>query len=118
MRARLALAILVLLVGFPVQAQKAPPPTAPAQAAKPAATPAPAPSLAPTVTTPIPYGIPPAPPRSPLPGAAADAAQAQCSAACSRTYYQCLAGDNADLCSGDWAQCRVRCGNTARRAGG
>lgn len=58
------------------------------------------------------------PPLSPLPSSAADAANAQCSSACGRAYYMCLAGDNADLCSGDWAQCKVRCGNTARRSGG
>jgi hypothetical protein len=58
------------------------------------------------------------PPASPLPNSAADAANAQCSSACSRTYYMCLAGDNADLCSGDWAQCKVRCGTTTRRLGG
>jgi hypothetical protein len=64
---------------------------------------------------PPPMAGPSLPPRSPLPGAAAADAQAQCSAQCSRTYYTCLAGDNADACSADWAQCRVSCGNAARR---
>jgi hypothetical protein len=62
--------------------------------------------------------VPALPPRSSLPNSAADAAGAQCSAQCSRTYYACLAGENPQFCSGDWAQCRVSCGNAARRSAG
>jgi hypothetical protein len=106
MRRLTVLVALALAAAVAAQAQPASPPKIPpAQAAKPAPV-APAP----------PMGVTP-PSRSLLPNSAADDAQAQCSATCSRTYYMCLTGDNADLCSGEWAQCRVRCGNTARRSG-
>lgn len=110
MRRLATVAALALLTAFSAQAQPAPPPKVPpAQPAKPA--PAPVPVL-PS------YVGPAVAPRSPLPNSAADDASAQCSATCGRAYYQCLAGDNADLCSGDWAQCRARCGAIARRSGG
>ncbi len=110
MRRLATLAALALLFAAGAHAQPARAPQIPAAKA--------APKPAPIPATPAPYVGPSLPPRSPLPNSAADAAQAQCSATCSRAYYACLAGDNADLCSGDWAQCRVRCGNTARRSGG
>lgn len=110
MRGLVVLAAL-MLAATPALAQRPAPPVIPPKAApKPPPKPAPVPTLAPSV------GVS-APPRSPLPNAAADAANAQCAATCSRTYYLCLAGDAADLCAGDWAQCKVRCGNTARRLG-
>lgn len=94
------------MLAAPALAQQTPAPKAAPSAA--ASTPLPAP--------PPPFIGPSLPPRSPLPNSAADAAGAQCSAQCSRTYYACLAGDNPEFCSGDWAQCRVSCGSAARRS--
>jgi len=104
---RLALLAALAILASPAVAQQTPP--------------TPAPKAAPRVAVPAPLTAPPfagpsLPPRSALPNSAADAAGAQCSAQCSRTYYACLAGDSPEFCSGDWAQCRVSCGNAARRS--
>ncbi len=107
---RLALWLGLALLALPAQAQQQPLQT-------------PAPKAAPRVVAPAPLPAPPPltgpslPPRSPLPNSAADEAAAQCSARCSRTLYACQAGENPEFCSGDWAQCRVICGNAARRTG-
>ena len=106
----LALLAALAMLAAPALAQQAPPTPAPKAAAR-VAVPAPLPA-------PPPFVGPSLPPRSSLPNSAADAAGAQCSAQCSRTYYACLAGENPQFCSGDWAQCRVSCGNAARRSAG
>lgn len=102
---RLALLAALTMLAAPAVAQQTPASKAAPRVAVPAPLPAPTPFIGPSL-----------PPRSPLPNSAADAASAQCSAQCSRTYYACLAGDNPEFCSGDWAQCRVSCGNAARRS--
>lgn len=106
---RLAVLMALALLAVPAQAQQIPPASPAPKAAPRVAVPAPLPA-------PPPFAGPALPPRSPLPNSAADAASAQCSAQCSRTYYTCLAGDNPEFCSGDWSQCRVSCGNAARRS--
>ena len=106
---RLALLAALAMLAAPALAQQTPPTPAP-KAAPRVAVPAP------PLPAPTPFVGPSLPPRSTLPNSAADAASAQCSAQCSRTYYACLAGDNPEFCSGDWAQCRVSCGSAARRS--
>lgn len=113
---RLAILTALALLAGSALAQPTPTPAPKVASQAPASKAAPRVAVPALLPAPPPFAGASLPPRSPLPGSAADAANAQCSAQCSRTYYACLAGDNAESCSGDWAQCRVSCGNAARRS--
>jgi hypothetical protein len=59
--------------------------------------------IAPLTPTPQPLGALALPPLGALP------ADGQCRQSCSRSYYFCLAGDDADVCAPAWSQCRATC---------
>ena len=54
------------------------------------------------------------PPGAGLVTSSAGGDPAQCRLACAHSYYFCLAGENADACSGNWTQCLTACSRPAR----
>ena len=51
----------------------------------------------------------PIPPAAGLVAASVSVDPGQCRLACAHSYYFCLAGEDADACSGNWTQCLTTC---------